>query len=61
MMGPPVPENCVALPESYYIAFDSIAEASYTSNKGEERGVLKDDVLDIILANNRLPNMMRPR
>ena len=59
-MGTHVPDNGGALPGAYYLAFDSIGEGLHIPPvKVVERDELKDDVLDIILANNRLAGMMR--
>ena len=59
-MGTHVPDNGGALPGAYFLAFDSIAEGlNIPPVKVMERGELKEDVIDIILANNRLPDMMR--
>lgn len=59
-MGTHVPDNGGALPGAYYLAFDSIGEGLHIPPvKVMERGELQEDVLDIILANNRLPDMMR--
>ncbi len=59
-MGTHVPDNGGALPGAYFLAFDSIAEGlNIPPVKVMERGELKDDVVDLILANNRLPDMMR--
>ena len=59
-MGTHVPDNGGALPGAYYLAFDSIAEGLHIPPvKVMQRGELQEDVLNIILANNRLPDMMR--
>ncbi|KUO74348.1 MAG: hypothetical protein APF81_10195 [Desulfosporosinus sp. BRH_c37] len=59
-MGTHVPDNGGALPGAYYLAFDSIAEGLHIPPvKVMERGELQEDVLNIILSNNRLPDMMR--
>ncbi|OPY74860.1 MAG: Acetophenone carboxylase delta subunit [Syntrophorhabdus sp. PtaU1.Bin050] len=59
-MGTHMPENGGALPGAYYLAFDSIAEGLHIPPvKVVERNELQEDVLDIILANNRLADMMR--
>ena len=58
-MGTHVPDNGGALPGAYFLAFDSIAEGlNIPPVKVMEKGELKMDVIDIILANNRLPDMM---
>lgn len=59
-MGTHVPDNGGALPGAYFLAFDSIAEGlNIPPVKVVEKGVLQEGVLDIILANNRLADMMR--
>lgn len=59
-MGTHVPDNGGALPGAYFLAFDSIAEGLHIPPvKVVERGELQEDVLNLILANNRLPDMMR--
>lgn len=59
-MGTHVPDNGGARAGSHFMAFDSIAEGLNIPpirifEKGKECG----DVIDLILANNRLPEMMR--
>jgi len=45
---------------SHFLAYDSIAEAlNIPLVKVIEKGVQQDNVLELILANNRLPDMMR--
>ena len=59
-MGTHVPDNGGALPGAYYLAFDSIGEGlNIPPVKVVEKGEIKDDVLKLILCNNRLPDMMR--
>jgi N-methylhydantoinase B len=59
-MGTHVPDDGGAFPGAYFLAFDSIAEGLHIPPvKVVERGELKEDILNLILANNRLPDMMR--
>ena len=59
-MGTHVPDNGGAQPGVYFLAVDSIAEGlNIPPIKLVEKGQMKDDILDLILANNRLPDMMR--
>lgn len=59
-MGTHVPDNGGARPGAYFLAYDSIAEGlNIPPIKLVERGHMREDVLDLILANNRLPDMMR--
>lgn len=59
-MGTHVPDNGGAMPGAYFLAHDSIAEGlNIPPLKLVERGELREDVLGLILANNRLPDMMR--
>ena len=57
---PHVPDNGGAQPGVYYLAVDSVAEGlNIPPIKLVEKGQINDDILDLILANNRLPDMMR--
>jgi N-methylhydantoinase B len=59
-MGTHVPDNGGAQPGAYYLAVDSIAEGlNIPPIKLVERGQMREDVLEFILSNNRLPDMMR--
>ncbi|OPY66293.1 MAG: Acetophenone carboxylase delta subunit [Syntrophorhabdaceae bacterium PtaU1.Bin034] len=59
-MGTHVPDNGGALPGAYFLAFDSVAEGLHIPPvKLVEKGKLKEDVLNFVLANNRLSEMMR--
>jgi N-methylhydantoinase B len=59
-MGTHVPDNGGAQAGAYYLAADSIAEGlNIPPLKLVEEGKMREDVLDFILANNRLPDMMR--
>jgi N-methylhydantoinase B len=59
-MGTHVPDNGGALPGTHYLAHDSIAEGlNIPPVKVIERGRMREDVIDLILANNRMPDMMR--
>jgi len=59
-MGTHVPDNGGAQPGVYFLAVDSIAEGlNIPPIKIVEKGEIKDDVLDLILANNRMPDIMR--
>ncbi len=59
-MGTHVPDNGGAMPGAYFLAHDSIAEGlNIPPIKLVERGELRDDMLGLLLANNRLPDMMR--
>jgi len=59
-MGTHVPDNGGAQAGTYYLANDSIAEGlNIPPVKLIEKGQMREDVLDLILSNNRLPDMMR--
>jgi N-methylhydantoinase B len=59
-MGTHVPDNGGAQPGVYFLAVDSIAEGlNIPPIKLLEKGQMNEDILDLILANNRLPDMMR--
>lgn len=59
-MGTHVPDNGGARPGTYFLAHDAIAEGlNIPPVKIVERGRMREDVLDLILANNRLPELMR--
>ncbi len=59
-MGTHVPDNGGAQAGAYFLAADSIAEGlNIPPLKLVEKGKMREDVFDFILANNRLPDMMR--
>ncbi|MDT3671830.1 MAG: hydantoinase B/oxoprolinase family protein [Aromatoleum sp.] len=59
-MGTHVPDSGGAMPGAYFLAHDSIAEGlNIPPVKLVERGEVREDVLGLLLANNRLPDMMR--
>lgn len=59
-MGTHVPDSGGAMPGAYFLAHDSIGEGlNIPPIKVMERGEMKDDVLRLVLANNRMPDMMR--
>jgi N-methylhydantoinase B len=59
-MGTHVPDNGGAQPGTHYLANDSVAEGlNIPPVKLMEKGKMREDVLDLILSNNRLPEMMR--
>ena len=59
-MGTHVADNGGAQAGSHFLAFDSIAEGlNIPLIKVFENGEYREDVLELILANNRLPEMMR--
>ncbi len=59
-MGTHVADNGGAQAGSHFLAFDSIAEGlNIPLIKVFENGEYREDVLELILANNRLPDMMR--
>ncbi len=59
-MGTHVPDNGGAQPGTHFLAKDSIAEGlNIPPVKIMEKGKMRNDVLELILANNRLPDMMR--
>jgi N-methylhydantoinase B len=59
-MGTHVPDNGGALPGAYFLAFDSVAEGLHIPPvKVVERGRIRENVVELILSNNRLPGMMR--
>jgi len=59
-MGTHVADNGGALPGSHYLAFDSVAEGLHIPMvKVAENDRLREDVVEFILANNRLPDMMK--
>ena len=59
-MGTHVPDNGGAQPGVYFLAVDSIAEGlNIPPIKIVEKGRIKEDLLDLILANNRMPDIMR--
>ncbi|HLA80507.1 MAG TPA: hydantoinase B/oxoprolinase family protein, partial [Thermoleophilia bacterium] len=59
-MGTHVPDNGGARPGTYFLAYDSIAEGlNIPPIKLVQQGTMREDLLELILANNRLPDMMR--
>jgi N-methylhydantoinase B len=59
-MGTHVADNGGAQAGSHFLAFDSIAEGlNIPMIKVFENGEYREDVIELILANNRLPEMMR--
>jgi N-methylhydantoinase B len=59
-MGTHVPDTGGARAGTHFLASDSIAEGlNIPPVKLMEKGQLREDVLDFILCNNRLPDMMR--
>jgi N-methylhydantoinase B len=59
-MGTHVADSGGARAGSHFLAYDSIAEGlNIPLIKIAEKGKLREDVLELILANNRLPDMMR--
>ena len=59
-MGTHVADSGGARPGSHFLAFDSIAEGlNIPLIKVYENGHYRDDVVDLVLENNRLPDMMR--
>ena len=59
-MGTHVPDSGGAMPGAYFLAFDSIGEGlNIPLVKVVEKGKEREDILQLILANNRLPDMMR--
>ncbi len=59
-MGTHVADSGGAQPGSHFLAHDSIAEAlNIPLIKIVDKGQWRDDVVELILANNRLPDMMR--
>jgi N-methylhydantoinase B len=59
-MGTHVPDNGGAQAGAYFLASDSIAEGlNIPPLKLVEQGTMREDVLELILSNNRLPDMMR--
>jgi N-methylhydantoinase B len=59
-MGTHVPDNGGALPGTHFLAHDSIAEGlNIPPLKLVEKGRVREDVLELILSNNRMPDMMR--
>jgi N-methylhydantoinase B len=59
-MGTHVADNGGAQAGSHFLAFDSIAEGlNIPLIKVAENNVLREDLLELVLANNRLPEMMR--
>ena len=59
-MGTHVADSGGAQAGSHFLAYDSIAEGlNIPLIKIAEKGNLREDVLELILANNRLPEMMR--
>jgi N-methylhydantoinase A/oxoprolinase/acetone carboxylase beta subunit/N-methylhydantoinase B/oxoprolinase/acetone carboxylase alpha subunit len=59
-MGTHVPDNGGAQPGTHFLANDSIAEGlNIPPLKIVEKGKMREDVLDFILSNNRMPDMMQ--
>lgn len=59
-MGTHVPDNGGARAGTHFLAYDAIAEGlNIPPIKIMEKGKIRDDVFDLILSNNRLPDMMR--
>ena len=59
-MGTHVADNGGAQAGSHFLAFDSVAEGlNIPLIKVAENNEYREDVLELILANNRLPDMMR--
>ncbi len=59
-MGTHVPDCGGAQAGTHFLAYDSIAEGlNIPLVKVVEKGELKEDIMELILANNRLPDMMQ--
>jgi N-methylhydantoinase B len=59
-MGAHMPDNGGARPGAFFLAFDAIAEGLNISPiKLVDKGQMREDILEFILSNNRLPDMMR--
>jgi len=59
-MGTHVPDNGGAQAGTHFLANDSIAEGfNIPPVKLVERGQMREDVFELILSNNRMPDMMR--
>lgn len=59
-MGTHVPDNGGAQAGTHFLAYDAIAEGlNIPPVKLIEKGHLNEDLVDLILCNNRLPDMMR--
>lgn len=59
-MGTHVPDNGGAKPGGHFLAGDPVAEGlNIPPVKIVEKGKMNEDLLDLILCNNRLPDMMR--
>ncbi len=59
-MGTHVADTGGAQAGSHFLAYDSIAEGlNIPAIKIIEKGQLREDILELILANNRLPEMMK--
>jgi N-methylhydantoinase B len=59
-MGTHVPDNGGAQAGTHFLANDSIAEGfNIPPIKLVEKGQMREDVLELILSNNRMPDMMR--
>jgi N-methylhydantoinase B len=59
-MGAHMPDNGGARPGAFFLAFDAVAEGlNIPPIKLIEQGKMKEDILEFILSNNRLPDMMR--
>ena len=59
-MGTHVPDNGGAQAGTHFLANDSVAEGlNIPPLKLVEKGKIREDVIDFILANNRMPDLMR--
>lgn len=59
-MGAHMPDSGGARPGAFFLAYDAIAEGlNIPPIKLVEKGQMREDILDFILSNNRLPDMMR--
>lgn len=59
-MGTHVPDNGGAKPGAFWLAHDAIAEGLHIPPiKVMEKGREREDVIDLILCNNRMPGLMR--
>lgn len=59
-MGAHMPDSGGARPGAFFLAFDAVAEGlNIPPIKLVEKGRMREDILNFILSNNRLPDMMR--
>jgi len=59
-MGAHMPDSGGARPGAFFLAFDAVAEGlNIPPIKLVEKGRMREDILEFILSNNRLPDMMR--